>query len=779
MAPPRARLAPAVPAELTSFVGRRHDLAAVRQLFSSARLVTLTGIGGVGKTRLALQAASEMRRAFPDGTYLIKLDALTDPGLLAQTVRDAMGLREQPSGEPLVVLEEFVSSRSLLLILDNCEHLVEAVADLADGLLRAGPELKVLTTSRQALRILGEHIYPVAPLLTPDPHDTQAVGRALKYPAVTLFADRAAAVVPGFTVTPDNEHDVVRLCHRLEGIPLAIELASVRLRALTVAELASRLDDRFEMLREGSRNLPERHQTLRALIDWSYDLCTPIEQLLWARSSTFSGGFTVAALEAVCSDDQLPANAMIDTVARLVDKSILVREERDGQTRFHMLGTIREYGRGRLGASPDASTIPRRHRDWCACMIASASAEWAGPLQAEWAQRLRLEHVNIRQALEYCMSTPGESRIGLEMAAVPWFWGAMDHLTEAQRWLQRGLALEGDGDSLAAAWACATSAYIAGFQGETEVMHTYADRAHDIAVRLDDRAALAFSHHVRAFGRSLGRGADLSQAIELFDEALAQYVASDVPRQYTDSLLVELAVTLVMKGDFDRARTVADGLYEQCTASGEQWNLSYALWLRGLLALIECDSVRAEADLLQALRMKRAFHDTLGIGLTLEIVAWVAAEDGDGERAALLFGATDQIWRTLGTRQLRGLRRRFEGVARRALGEERFEATFDKGRRLDVDTLLAIALREPLPDGNQFTDKPATTVPDGLTSRELQVARLVAEGMTNKEIAARLVISLRTAEGHVVRVLAKLGFKSRSQIANWIAEQSKSSAGSP
>ncbi|MFI1434340.1 LuxR C-terminal-related transcriptional regulator [Streptomyces lydicus] len=753
-----------MPADLTSFVGRRHDLAAVRQLFSATRLVTLTGMGGVGKTRLALQAGTTMRRAFPDGVYLVELASLTDPDLLPQTVRDAIGLREQPAVDPLGALEDFLGERRLLLVLDNCEHLVDATADLVDRVLRTAPDVKVLVTSRQALRTVGEHIYPVAPLRTPDP-DAVESGTATRYPAVALFADRAAAVLPGFTITAQNEAAVVRLCRRLEGIPLAIELACVRLRALTVDELASRLDDRFELLREGSRNLPERHQTLRALIDWSYDLCTPIEQLLWARSSVFAGGFTTDTLEAVCTDERLPASALLDTVARLVDKSILIRGEHAGHTRFRMLETLREYGRARLVKSPEAADTARRHRDRYAELIRTAGREWAGPQQEEWATRLQIEHADIRQALEYCMSVPGEAGTGLEMAAVPWFWGAMDHLTEARLWLDRGLALHQE-PTIERAWALATTAYIAGFQGDYDALTALSDQAHELAVGLDDRTR-AFADHVRGFARSLGGSADLASAVPLFTEALARYAASGLEAQYADSLMVELGASLLMLGEYDHARSVADELRARCAARGERWNLSYAHWLRGILELIEGDPERAEHELFEALRIKRVFRDTLGLGLTLESVAWTAAVRGEAERSALLFGATDQIWRTLGARQMRGFRRRYEAMARNRVGDARFEVARERGSRLGVDEVLAVALRESAADEAPRPSAPASR----LTPREQQVADLVAEGMSNKEIAAKLVISLRTAEGHVERILSKQGFKSRAQIAIWVTQQ--------
>ena len=758
-----------LPAELTSFVGRRHDLVAVRQLFSAARLVTLTGIGGVGKTRLAIQAAQEMRRAFPDGTCLVELASLRDPDLLPQTVSDALGMREHPALDPSKALDTFLAERTLLLVLDSCEHLVEAVAALADRILRAAPDVKIMVTSRQALRIAGEHLYPVAPLLAPDPEAVREPGAALHYPAVALFADRSTAVVPGFSITPDNETAVIRLCHRLEGIPLAIELACVRLRVLTVDELASRLDDRFELLHEGNRNLPERHQTLQALIDWSYDLCTPIEQLLWARSAVFVGGFGIDALTAVCTDEQVPAEAVIDTVARLVDKSIMIREEHLGHTRFRMLETLREYGLARLTAGQhDRPPEERRHRDWYAHLIETAGEEWSGPHQEDWARHLRLEHANFRRALDYCMTVPGEARTGLRMAAVPWFWGAVDHLTEARLWLDRGLALDPE-VSVDRSWALATAAYIAGFQGELEAMAAYAEEGHRIAVELDDQRALAFTTHVLGFLKALGSSAELEAAIPLFEDALARYTATGIAAQYPEGLLVELGATLALTRAHSRAQEVADELYERCAAVGERWNLSYALWLRGLLALVDGEHEAAERQLCEALRMKQVFHDTLGHGLTLEVIAWVAAVNQEAERAAILFGGTDTIWRTLGARQLRGFRHRYAALVRAKMGEARFQEAAARGSRLSIEELLSFALRDPAPEHVPLPSERASA----LTPREREVAQLVAAGMSNKEIAAKLVISVRTAEGHVDRILAKLAFKSRSQLAIWLTQQAQ------
>ncbi|MGF6884678.1 putative ATPase/DNA-binding CsgD family transcriptional regulator [Nocardia sp. GAS34] len=768
MAPLSADMPNTVPADITSFVGRRQDIAAVRQLIRVTRLVTLTGIGGVGKTRLALRVARGVQHTFPEGVCFVELASLKDPALLAHTVIDALGIEEQSARKPMTVLCDYLSRRRMLIVLDNCEHLVEAAANLADGILRAASGVRILATSRQPLRISGERIYPVAPLPAPDPDDPVEPGTGIQFPAAALFADRAAAVIPEFTLTEDNSAAVVRLCHRLEGIPLAIELASVKLRALTVDELVNRLDDRFQFLQEGSRDLPQRQQTLTALIDWSHDLCTPAEQALWARASVFAGGFGIDALEAVCTDDTLPERDIVDTVAGLVDKSIFIREEQGQRIRFRMLETVRTYGQARLIASGDESSLRRRHRDWYLNLMETAGEQWVGPRQREWASLLRAEHANLRRALEYCLSQPGEARVGLRMAAVFWFWFAMGYMIEGRLWLDRALMLDTE-PSRERAWALATDAYIAVFQGDEAAATALSEQAYDLAVRLDDPAVMAYAKHM--LGVRLFLHTDLSGAIPLFVEARELYTHTDVAAQYRDNLQLDFATACILLGQLDRAAELVDGLLERCTAAGEHWELSWALWQRGWLELIHGELDRAEADLCEALRICRFFHDTLGIAFQLDALACTTMATGDAERAATLFGGTETVWRTLGfpligSIHLLAYRDRFKNMARRKIGNAEFDAAFERGSALTTEETLALALREhakPVPE----------TLRAGslLTRRQREVADMVAAGLSNKEIAKRLVISQRTAEHHVESILTKLDFNTRTQIASWVMEQ--------
>ena len=366
----------ALPAELTSFVGRRHELAEIKRLLSVSRLVTLTGMGGVGKTRLALWAAAEIRRAFPDGVWFVPLAELSDPGLLPNTIATALGLR---TGGAVAGVAEYLEDKQLLLILDNCEHLVPACAVLAAKLLSATTGVSILATSRQVLRADGEQVLPVPPLEVPE------LDEPGHREAVTLFADRAAAVLPGFRLTAENRDVVRRICRRLDGIPLAIELAVVRLRVLSPEQILARLDDRFRLLTTGSRTALPRRRTLEAAIDWSFELCTPAEQRVWAAVSVFTAGFDLDAAEAVCADEEIAAEDVLDLIAGMVDKSIITRRNGTyGRTAwFRMLETVREYGQAKLAESGHAEGVRVRHAAYYVELVRRYWADGFSPQQLE------------------------------------------------------------------------------------------------------------------------------------------------------------------------------------------------------------------------------------------------------------------------------------------------------------------------------------------------------------------------------------------------------------
>lgn len=766
MATSSAKRSNHLPAEMTSFVGRRNDVAAIRRLAAASRMVTLTGFGGLGKTRLALRAANEMRRAFRDGVCLVELAPLGNADLLPHTVIDALGMRGKSGKDPIDQLCEELADRHLLLVLDNCEHMIDAAADLASAVLAAAPEVTIIATSRQPLRVAGEYLYPVAPLPLPDADAELSPGTATQYPALALLAERTAASIPDFVLTPQNEAALIRLCRQLEGIPLAIELAASRLQVLEIDELTERLKARSVVLRERNRSFPERHRTLEALIDWSHDLCNPSERMLWARAATFAGSFSLQALEAVCADDALPVETIVDTLSALVDRSIFIREVQGDRVRFRMLDTIRSYGQAKLASTGDEESFARRHRDWYADLLARAGHEWVGPMQSEWAERLRAEHANLRLALEFSVSRPDEAEIAFQLAGVSWFWMAMEYLREGRLWLARALALP-SGPSPRRAWALGADAYLAAFQGDTDGAESRALEARDMATSLGDRAASGLAAHVLGVHRMLGQ--DPASAIPFFREGLERY-GSDVDQQYRDGLLVEMGVAYLFAGDLGPAHEIFDDLYDRCGRGGDRWQFAYALWGQGYLSLIEDRLDEAEAKLVEALAIKRDFQDTLGIALVAEVLAWTFAQR-DAEHGACLLGIADALWGAVGAPQLEDKRAPYEQRARARLGDDAFTAAVARGAAMSRDAALAFALREQA----EPEVGPRATTPTTLTARQREVAQMVADGLSNKDIAAKLVISLRTAEGHVEAILAKLGFTARTQIAKWVHQQSSAS----
>lgn len=753
--------------ELTSFVGRRQELADVRRLLSTARLVTLTGMGGVGKTRLALRLAAEARRAFPDGIGVVELASLNDPELLPHYVMDTLDIREQSARAPIEVLADHLRAQRMLLVMDNCEHVVAAAASLIDRLLRVAPGLRVLATSTQPLRLSSEHVFTVPPLAVPAADEAVEPGTATQYPSVSLFADRSTAVVPDFVLSASNEASVVRLCRRLEGIPLAIELAAVSLKVFSIDGLVERLDDRFGLLREGSRDLPARHRTLQAVIDWSHDLCTPEERALWSRAAVFSGGFTVDALETVCSDDALPRAAVLGTVAGLVDKSILVREQVGSEVRFDMLETIRSYGLAQLASTGAETDVRRRHRDWCLHLLDTAAGAWTGERQLEWATTLMLERPNLRSALEWCLSEPGEANTAQHMAGAPWFWLALGHFAEGRVWLDRALALD-DSPGIERSWALATTAYLAVCQGDTAVVPDLVRQAEEASP--DDPAVKAFAQLVLGTQRNID--GDLTDAVALLADALERFSTVELPGQYADLARIELSSAYVLAGELDAASTVASELYDHCVATGSRWQLSYALWVTSLIGLLRGELEQAETGASEAIRIKRDFQDTLGLALTIDLLAWTTVTRGDARRGATLLGGASLIWQTVGSRSIGSphliqMGEHYESVARMAVGDAEFHAAFERGTALAVDDVIALALRERPAPAPAPTPRASTV----LTRREREVAALVGEGLSNKEIAGKLVISVRTVEAHVEHILTKLDFTARTQVAHWIAQQ--------
>jgi predicted ATPase/DNA-binding CsgD family transcriptional regulator len=762
-----------LPAELTSFVGRRRELGEAKRLLAAARLLTVTGAGGVGKTRLASRVAAEVRRGCADGVWLVELADLRDPQLLPNTVAIAFGLRG--SADQAAALAEYLEDKQLLLVLDNCEHLVDECAVLVEKLLATAGGLRVLATSRHALHTEGEHILHLDPLTVPPDHETTEDtvkgsdrdndGDVTRFEAVTLFVERATAVLPGFELTTANRAAVARICRRLEGIPLALELAAVRLRVLSVDQLDGRLVDRFGLLTAGPRTAQLRQRTLEATIDWSYELCSPDEQRLWAQLSVFPGGFDLDAAEHV---GEVRDASVLDVLTGLVDKSVLSRK--DGtfgwQAWYRMLETVREYAGARLVERGEEHDVLARQTEHYVALARRYRDEGFGPRQLEWVDRLRREHANLRAVLDGCLSTPDSAGQALDIAASLWnFWYGGGLVREGYRYLRRGLALCRDRTPVRARalYAASFLAIQTGVGGDAGEM--LAELA-DLAEELDDDRLRA--GHAECAGMATFFAGDLPGGAELLERALAGYrVAGDALLVF--DTLVLLAAAWFFLGD-PRGEAAAAEALALTERHDARWSRGYALWAAAIHRW-RAGAHRAAEDLLREAIALRLADRTL-LAFLVEALAWCRSSSGEHERAARLLGCAHAVWRLSGARvdemsPYQNVDEQCAERAREALGAEAFDAAVAHGGGRGLDEVVRYALEEkPAKAGGK---RARAAEPGGLTRREQEIAELVALGMSNKDIAATLVIGRRTVETHVENILVKLGFTSRTQVASWVA----------
>jgi non-specific serine/threonine protein kinase len=801
-----------LPLQLTSFVGRKRELAAVGAALAGHRLVTLTGPAGVGKTRLALQAATAALEAHPDGVWLAELGGLADPDLVPQAVAEAAGVREE-RGRPLAAtLADALRERRLLLVLDNCEHLVDACAAVAEALLRAGPGVRVLATSRAPLGAGGEALYPVPPLGLPPAGDGAPGGpgapagwaQADHAEAVRLFADRAAAARPGFAVTPENAAAVAQVCLRLDGLPLALELAAARVRALAVGDLAAQLEDRFRLLTGGSRTAPARRRTLRAAVDWSYALLSGPERALFARLSVFAGGFSLAAAEAVGAypadrDPEagpgLAAHDVLGLLLGLVDQSLVMAEPLpDGTTRYRLLETLRQYAGEALEASGAAEAVRARHAEHFLATVEAAKLPLWGPERATARRRLAAERDNLRAALGWRFERGhGAEGLRLALALVP-FWREYGK-REGQGWLEAALARGGAAPAALRAGATTAAGFLAAWRGDHDRALALGEAAVALAREQADRRVLAAALQTLGLAVGTGAGGDTERAAALFGESLA------LSRELGDEREVavvhfHLAQLAHLQGQPERAVALAEEGLALSRRLGPGAAGSTALGLRrlGVLAYLQGQPDRAAGLVRQALARYRDLANAEGVAQCLSYLALLASAQGQAARAARLFGAAERQHESLqedvappGARFRDDFDRRV-AAARAALGERAYAAAWAVGRGMALEQAVAYALgpapergetgcEDPPPHPAMAAGATARQGPErpaprgGLTAREREVAALVAQGRTNRQIADALGVSQRTAENHVNRILAKLGARSRARIAAWAAEQ--------
>ncbi|MFK0250100.1 ATP-binding protein [Amycolatopsis azurea] len=742
---------------LTSYVGRADDEHEVRRLLGAGRLVTLTGAGGAGKTRLAAQVASSLTREFPGGVAVAGLGELRDERLVTRTVADSLGLHDTAGRTDLEAVVSYLRPRRSLLLLDNCEHLLPGSADLVTALLRDCPDLVVLATSRCSLGIAGEHVLTIPSLAVPEENKTP--GEALKFGAVRLFAERAANVLPSFEVTEDNVADVVRLCRGLDGLPLAIELAAARIRVLSPSQIADRVERSSGVLSTGLRMPVERHRTLRATIEWSHSLCSDTERAVWACCSVFAGQFDLSAAEDVCGGEGgLDALTVLDAVDGLVDKSVLTRVDGADRVHYRMLRLLREYGGRRLADSGDEFAVGRRHRDHYARLIARAAATWFGPEQDEAYERLTVAHADLREALSWSLRTPGEAVVALEMATgVIEYWVARGAAWEVRDWIDRALEAvppetRGRSRGLAIAALCAA-------------LHADLPRARQrlvAAEAIGDDEAAPYIAHASAFVRMLSAEPDTmitaAEAVRMFGER------GDIRRQMHPMFIQ--GVALAYLGDLPGARELLGSMLRLCEEAGEYRYRSMALFGLGVAEVCYGgDLDEGERCVRAALEIDLRASDVLSAAYRVDGLAWVSARREEWGRAAELFGTAATLWERCSAEPdvaVTATHRTFLETTREALGAARFEAAFAEGRRRNPHDALTGPRTPSLVE-------PADLPP--LTPRESEIARLVATGLSNREIAARLVIARRTVETHLQHISHKLDFVNRTQLAVWVGQR--------
>jgi non-specific serine/threonine protein kinase len=746
-----------LPSEPTPFIGRRSELAEVRRLLTSSRVVTLSGPPGVGKTRLALRAAEEARRRFPDGVWWTDLVGLRDPSLLAQEIAGVLGLHDGSTQWIVETLVRHMSDKKALIALDNCEHLIDACAVLVDSLQRSCPQVQVLTTSRQSLSIGGESVLRMPPLSVPEEGANDGE-------AVELLFARARAV-RGATDLPGRDRPAAgELCRRLEGLPLAIELAAGRLKTLSMEQVLERLDDRFELLGAGDRAAPPHRRTLHATFDWSYELASEEERTLWQRLSVFPATFDISAAQAVCVGDPLSQNRLLDALDGLVDKSLLSASQTATTMRYRMLQSLRDFGLEKLRTAGEENRLRRAHRDHFAALCREAGRHWADSSQPLWFDVLRAEHDNLRVALDSCLELE-EPAIGAAMASDMWlYWQAAGYLTEGRRRLTAFVETLAPNDAARprALWVLAFLAL-----GQTDVVAALPLLHHclEAANAIRDDESVAFATQYLGLAR-LFQG-DLPGAAERLEEAFARH------RQRGDRLaafaLSDLGVAVMLSGDLQRAVRIYEHALSMTEPDGDPWTRGHCLWGLGVARWMMGDCEEAERAEVEAIRLLSGLGEGTGVALCLDTLAWTSASQSEFERSARLQGAALAAWESIPRQRpepVRPYAARCEEMVQSGIGTDRWGVLTEEGRRLDPAAVVTFAMRE---QGSAAADRRAGGSGSTLTERELQVAELVAKGMTDREIAAELVISQRTAESHVQHILTKLGFRSRAQIAAWVA----------
>jgi predicted ATPase/DNA-binding CsgD family transcriptional regulator len=791
-------------------VGREREIEEVKRELAMTRILTLTGAGGSGKTRLALELARNLVEAYPDGAWLVELAPLSEEALVPKAVAEALEVPERP-GEPLAdTLAEVLRGRQLLMVLDNCEHLLEATARLVDLLLDSCPRLRILATSREALGVEGEVRWLVPPLSIPDLQDTPSLEELVSYESVRLFVERARGRDPSFSLSPKNAFAGTEICRRLEGIPLAIELAAARVGALSVEQISERLTDSLQLLTSGSRTQLPRQRTLRGTLDWSFELLSESERRVFRRLSVFAGGWTLEAAEAVGVGGGIEEGEVLDLLSELVEKSLVVARGSDQRgVRYRMLEPVRQYAQEKLEESGEAEAAKGAHTGYFLALAEEAEPELFGPRDVEWLERLEEEHDNMRAALYWALEG-ARAELGLRLvgALLP-FWEAHGHYSEGRKWIEDALKKEGRTSGTVRAKALYALSRIAAAQSDTHRAEVAAREGIELSTEVEIGSSLAASFR-GMLGLAAGWRGDYERAKELADESLKLSRQAHDKVRIADALLelagnlmylgdrergkelheegialcrevgyasglgrglLGLGYFLVLEGDYERGATLNEEAAALFRERGYKGNLEYALVNLGQAALLRGDHERARSYYEESLTLSKELGERLSASDGLEGLACVYAAEEASEQAARLFGAALALREAIGyqnTLEEDAWREPYLSTARSLLGEAAWEEALAQGRAMGLEEAIEYALSQ----GESSAIIPSSTPehPAGLTSREVEVLGMVAAGKTNAQVAKELFLSPRTVETHLTSIYHKLGITSRSAATRFALE---------
>ncbi|MFJ2756419.1 ATP-binding protein [Nocardioides sp. NPDC087217] len=753
---------------LTTLVARRHELEDAKRALEQSRMVTLTGLGGVGKTRLALELGFRMRPGFSEGVWLTSLgDLRIDAGVedIEAAMVQSLGMTDQSARAPRTKLLDFLQDQQVLIVLDNCEHVLAPVRALLPELLNTAPDLRIIATSREPIGVPGEVLLPVQPLSVPSAKTP--VDELVMDGSVTLLIERAQAVAPDFQVTEENAAAVIELCGLLEGLPLAIELAAVKLRTLTVEQVVQRFGHRLTRLADPTTGATPRHQSLRALVQWSYELCSKHEQILWRRLSVFPSDFDLELAEGVCAFDSLTADQVMDALERLVGQSILLTHRDAGVMRYRLLTPLREIAAALADQANETTELDRRHRDAMMNRAEATLARWCGPDQPDVLAQMRRDHASYVAALQWCADSEGEGLAGLQLLnLLRYHWLSGGLLAEGRMRIEAMLTKQVE-PSAARTECLWLVLWIALLQGDRTSAGSLLAQL-EIAAELPGNSRAVHVQHWRGL-YALFSG-NPAEAVEYFKSAAQGH------HQLPDDLYLELtarymlASALVFSDRPQEALVVSRETVEMCKSCGDRSARVYAMWAMAVAQWRQGNLDEAESTAHEVLRLLVVLRDPICVALTTSLLSWVAFDQRRTRAAGALLVAAGRVWRSLGT-SLDAFGPQLLGWADRHVPRSTSSAIEVANVRplRNLDDVIELGLDL---GAVQVTRR---DIHGPLTARELEVAALIEAGLSNREIAERLVVSKRTADGHVERILAKLGFTSRRQVAAWISRENAKS----